>query len=61
MFITCLVVVLLLDIIKVMAAGKIRQKLTPKTNPNINKLSGIILIGFGVALIWGLIVWGDSI
>jgi threonine/homoserine/homoserine lactone efflux protein len=61
MFITCLVVVLLLDIIKVMAAGKIRQKLTPKNIHNINKLSGIILIGFGVALIWGLIVWGDSI
>jgi threonine/homoserine/homoserine lactone efflux protein len=57
-FITCLLFVLAADIAKVMLAGKIRNRLTPHNIHNINRLNGIILIGFGIALIWGLLAWG---
>ncbi len=56
-FITCLLFVLAADIAKVMLAGKIRNRLTPHNIHNINRLNGIILIGFGIALIWGLLVY----
>jgi len=39
------------DVFKVMMAGKLRNKLTLKTLVIINKISGSILIGFGLALI----------
>lgn len=61
MFITCLIFVLLTDVAKVLLAGKIREKLTLKNIILINKLSGLILIGFGVAIIWGLLAFGDKI
>lgn len=54
-FITCLVFVLAGDITKVMLAGKIRNRLTPHNIHIINRVNGIILIGFGLALIWGLL------
>ncbi len=57
-FITCLVVVLALDFAKVMLAGRIRSKLTPHNIHIINRISGLILIGFGVALIWGILAFG---
>ncbi len=52
---TCLVFVLLSDILKVILAGKLRSRLTAKNLHYINKLSGLILIGFGVALCWGAV------
>lgn len=52
---TCLVFVLLSDILKVVLAGKLRSRLTAKNLHYINKLSGLILIGFGIALCWGAI------
>ncbi len=61
MFLTCLIFVLLTDVAKVLLAGKIREKLTLKNIILINKLSGIILIGFGVVIIWGLLAYGDKI
>lgn len=61
MFTTCLIVVLATDVAKVLLAGKLRTKLTPKNITLINKLSGIILIGFGIALIWGTLAYGDKI
>lgn len=59
-FSACLLVVLSLDIAKVMLAGKIRNRLTPHNIHLINRINGIILIGFGIALIWGLIIYGRS-
>jgi threonine/homoserine/homoserine lactone efflux protein len=53
MFTTCLVFVLSADVAKVMLAGRLRQKLTPHNIHLINKLSGLILVGFGIALIIG--------
>ncbi len=58
---TCLVFVLLTDIAKVALAARLRSKLTPRILTNINKLSGLILIGFGVALCWGILAYGDKI
>jgi threonine/homoserine/homoserine lactone efflux protein len=54
-FITCLLLVLTGDIAKVMLAGKIRNKLTPRNIHIINRVNGFILVFFGVALIWGLL------
>lgn len=54
-FFICLAFVLATDIAKVLLAGKIRTKLTPHNIHNINKVSGAILIGFGLFLIWGLV------
>ena len=59
-FITCLLLVLAADIAKVMLAGKIRNRLTPHNIHNINRLNGIILIGFGIALIWGLLFYSNT-
>lgn len=56
-FITCLVIVFSGDFLKVMLAGKIRKKLTPHNIHIINRINGIILIGFGIALIWGLLIY----
>lgn len=52
---TCLVFVLVADILKVVLAGKLRTRLTAKNLHYINKLSGLILIGFGIALCWGAV------
>jgi threonine/homoserine/homoserine lactone efflux protein len=60
-FVTCLLFVLLTDIAKVMLAGKIRNRLTPHNIHIINRVNGIILIGFGIALIWGLLAYGNRI
>lgn len=59
-FTICLLFVLSSDVAKVMLAGKIRNRLTPHNIHNINRLNGIILIGFGIALIWGLLVYGQT-
>lgn len=60
-FTTCLIFVCLSDILKVALAGNLKQKLTPANLRFINKLSGIILIGFGVALCWGVLKFGSSL
>jgi threonine/homoserine/homoserine lactone efflux protein len=57
-YITCLVIVVSFDILKVMLAGKIREKLTPHNIHIINRISGLILIGFGIALTWGILALG---
>ena len=60
-FATCLIFVLATDIAKVALASGLRSKLTPKILRNINKISGLILIGFGIALCWGILSYGDKI
>ncbi len=54
-FVTCLLFVLLMDVLKVFLAGKIRNRLTPHNIHLLNRISGIILIVFGIALIWWLL------
>jgi threonine/homoserine/homoserine lactone efflux protein len=60
-FVTCLLFVLLTDILKVALASRLRSRLTPKVLRIINKISGLILIGFGIALAWGILAYGDRI
>lgn len=54
-FATCLIFVLLTDILKVLGANKIRSKLTPGNIHIINRISGLIMIGFGVVLAWRIL------
>jgi threonine/homoserine/homoserine lactone efflux protein len=61
LFLVCLAIVFSTDIAKVMLAGKIRKKLTPHNIHIINRVNGIILIGFGLALIWGLLTYADKL
>ena len=49
----CLVVLLATDFAKVLMAGTLRSKLTSKVMHRIDQILGLVLIGFGVALIWG--------
>ena len=60
-FITCLAWMLGTDILKVLLAGKIRNRLTPHNIHIINRINGIILIVFGIALIWGLLMYGKRL
>lgn len=54
-FAVCLLIVLIGDTVKVMLAGNIREKLNPHNIHIINRISGLILIIFGIALIWGIV------
>ena len=56
-FSVCLLVNMSADVGKVMMAGKLRSKLTLKMLSIINRISGTILIGFGIALLWGVIFY----
>lgn len=60
-FVTCLVFVLATDILKVMMAQKIRKKLTPHNIQLLSRLNGLILLGFGIVLLWGLFIFGDKL
>ncbi|MBI1781650.1 MAG: hypothetical protein HYR66_09815 [Sphingobacteriales bacterium] len=44
-----------------MLAGKIRNKLTPHNIHVLNRVNGLILIVFGVVLIWGLIFYSNKL
>jgi len=60
-FVTCLAWMLSTDILKVFLAGKIRNRLTPHNIHILNRVNGLILIVFGIALIWGLIIYGKRL
>lgn len=59
-FAVCLGVNILADVLKVVLAGRLRTRLTIQTIGIINKVSGCILIGFGVALFYGAIFLADK-
>jgi threonine/homoserine/homoserine lactone efflux protein len=54
-FSVCLLINMSADVGKVMMAGKLRNKLTYKTLSVVNKISGSLLIIFGLALAYGVI------
>ena len=60
-FVTCLGWMLGADVLKVFLAGKIRNRLTPHNIHNLNRINGLLLIIFGIALVWGLIVYGKRL
>jgi threonine/homoserine/homoserine lactone efflux protein len=53
-FSVCLLLNLFADTLKVMLAGKIREKLNPHNIHIVNRFAGIIYLVFGIALIYGL-------
>jgi threonine/homoserine/homoserine lactone efflux protein len=59
-FVTCLVFVLVTDFLKVFMAQKIRKKLTPHNIQILSRINGLVLLGFGIVLLWGLIFYGDK-
>lgn len=60
-FVTCLVFVFATDFLKVIMAQKIRRKLTPHNIQILSRINGLVLLGFGLVLLWGLIFYGDKI
>jgi threonine/homoserine/homoserine lactone efflux protein len=60
-FVTCLAFVLATDLLKVMMAQKIRKKLTPHNIQILSRINGLVLFGFGLVLLWGLIFYADKI
>ncbi|MBA4197914.1 MAG: lysine transporter LysE [Chitinophaga sp.] len=58
---TCLLTVLASDVAKVLLAGKIRSKLTPKNMHRIDQLLGLILIIFGIVLLYGVLQFGNKL
>lgn len=59
-FSTALLIALGADVAKVALADKLRKKLTPQNIHRINRVNGGILIGFGLVLLWGLLVYGKA-
>lgn len=53
-FSTCIGVNVVADLLKVLMAGKLRKKLTLHNLSLVNKIAGLILVGFGIALLWGV-------
>jgi threonine/homoserine/homoserine lactone efflux protein len=49
------------DVFKVLLAGRLRSKLTAHNISIVNKISGTILIGFGIALLWGAIFFSNKL
>ncbi|MET0242140.1 MAG: LysE family translocator [Flavitalea sp.] len=54
-FSVCLALNIVADIFKVFMSGKLRNRLTLHNISLINKVSGTILIGFGIALLYGAV------
>jgi threonine/homoserine/homoserine lactone efflux protein len=60
-FAVCLALNIAADIFKVLLAGKLRKRLTLHNITVINKVSGVILVGFGMALLYGTIFLSKDI
>jgi threonine/homoserine/homoserine lactone efflux protein len=54
LFGVCLLVNVVADVLKVMLAAKVRHSLTPQNINIINKISGTILIIFGLGIVYGI-------
>jgi len=59
-FVTCLAFVLATDLLKVILAQRIRKKLTPHNIQILSRINGLVLVGFGLVLLWGLIFYADK-
>ncbi|MCU7550930.1 LysE family transporter [Chitinophagaceae bacterium LB-8] len=60
-FSIALALVVIGDITKVLLAGKLRRRLTAKNIHLINRINGVIFIGFGIALLVGLLFYGNKL
>lgn len=59
-FSTALLLALGADVAKVVLAEKLRKKLTPKNIHRLNRINGLILVIFGLILLWGLVWYKQS-
>lgn len=59
-FAICLALNIAADVAKVLLAGKLRNRLTLHNISIINKVSGVILVAFGFALLYGTIFLSDK-
>jgi threonine/homoserine/homoserine lactone efflux protein len=59
-FSVCLIFNMVMDILKILLAGKLRERLTVHNISIINKISGTILICFGIALMYSAIFLGGK-
>ncbi len=59
-FAVCLAFNFVADVLKVIMAGKLRSRLTIHNISLINKISGTILIGFGLALLYGALFLAEK-
>ncbi|HEY4150082.1 MAG TPA: LysE family transporter [Chitinophagaceae bacterium] len=57
-FSVCLVFNMIMDVMKILLAGKLRQRLTVHNISIINKISGTILAVFGLALMYSAVFLG---
>ena len=53
LFAICLVLNMGADVAKIKLAGKLKTRLTPSNIQIVNKISGLLYLGFGLALIFG--------
>jgi len=60
-FSVCLAFNVVADVLKVIMSGKLRSRLTLHNISVINKISGTILIGFGLALLYGAVFLAEKI
>ncbi|HKP32544.1 MAG TPA: LysE family transporter [Chitinophagaceae bacterium] len=60
-FTVCLLVNMIADVAKVLLAGKLRNKLTLHNLSIINKVSGSILIGFALVLLYGIVFFTEQL
>ncbi len=60
-FTTCILFNILADVAKVLLAGSLRKRLTPHNISLITRISGGILIVFGMALIYGIVFLSDKV
>lgn len=51
----CLSLNVMADLLKINLAGKLRYKLTDRNITIINKISGLLFMGFGIALLIGVL------
>lgn len=56
-FSVCLLINMAADVGKVLMSGRLGKKLTVHNLSIINRISGTILVGFGIVLLWGVIFY----
>ncbi len=57
---TALLLALSADVIKVVLANSIRRRLTPKVIHRVNRINGLILLGFGLVLLIGALFYNNT-
>lgn len=60
-FTVCIALNIIADVAKVLLAGRLGNKLTINNISIINKVTGVILVAFGVALLYGAIFLKDAV